>query len=161
MLGQPSDEADYWLFTLPGANMHLQLQPMDQGRPELQLFGNREAILSLANILLWLACHSWRRDFLSLGQLPFMRLEGTVAVCIRLEGHGPTPTFGRLVRTDHGEQLEWIIDEDDLQRLGLVIHDLASTPEHEYDILQVDSASEAAVHIRMSDAGDWIQRTES
>jgi hypothetical protein len=93
-----------------------------------------------------------------LGQLPFTSLEGKLAICIRMEGDGATHTYGRIIRADFGEQLEWIIDEDDLQRLGLLIHHLASTPEHEYDRLEMEAATEVDVHIRMVDASDWIQQ---
>jgi hypothetical protein len=157
-VARPSDEADYQLLMAPGAFLDVRLMPAETGRPEVQLFGNRKGILSLANVFLWLAANTWRRELLSLAELPFVRLADSVSVYIRVEGCGQTNTHGRLVRTDNGQQLEWMIDEDDLKRLGLLVHHLASVPEHEYVCLQMESDSDAEVHIRMTDAAEWVQQ---
>jgi hypothetical protein len=62
VLPEPSDEAEYQLFTAPDASVLVRLQPMKYSRPELQLFGNRAGLLSLANIFLWLVANAWRRE---------------------------------------------------------------------------------------------------
>ena len=42
------------------------IQEPDEPRVPL---GNRAGLLSLANVLLWLVSHAWRREFLSLAEL--------------------------------------------------------------------------------------------
>jgi hypothetical protein len=71
-----SDEAEYQFLTAPAAMVHVRLAADAQDGPELQVFGNRAGLLSLANVLLWLLANTWRREFLSLGELPFVRVEG-------------------------------------------------------------------------------------
>jgi hypothetical protein len=63
---------------------------------------------------------------------------------------------GLLSRTDRGEQFEWAIPEDDLRRVALLVHRLVSNPGHEYDRLMVAEGSAAGVHVRMTDAVEWL-----
>jgi hypothetical protein len=152
------DEADYCFLTTPGARVQVRLAAEAQGQSELQIFGNRAGLLSLANVLLWLVATAWRREFLSLAELPFVHPEGRVSVCLRVTAEEGTGQDGCLSRTDRGEQLEWAISEDDLRRVALLVHRLVSAPAHEYDRLLLAEASAARVHIRMTDAAEWLQR---
>jgi hypothetical protein len=63
---------------------------------------------------------------------------------------------GFLTLSDRGEQLEWVFAEDDLRRVALLVHRLASCPPHEYDRLQLADGSVAEVQVRMTDAADWL-----
>src|SRR5262249_24765309 len=135
------DEADYCFLTAPGASVKLRLAAEERGQPELQVFGNRAGLLSLANVLLWLGAHPWRREFLALAELPFVQFEAPLSVCLRLTEGDPTGRDGLLCRTDRGEQFEWAVAEEDLQRVALVIHALASDPGHEYDRLLLAEGS--------------------
>jgi hypothetical protein len=49
------------------------------------------------------------------------------------------------------------VPEDDLQRVALTLHRLASNPGHEYDRLRMAEGSVAGVHVRMTDAAEWLQ----
>jgi hypothetical protein len=148
------DEADYQFLTAPGAVVSIRLAAY-RGRPEIQFFGNRAGLLSLANVLLWLIANAWRRELLSLAELPFVRVEAPLAICLRVATAEPTGRDGVLSRTDRGEQFEWTFAEEDLTRLALVIHRLASDPGHEYDRLLLAEGSAAEVQIRMTDAAEW------
>jgi hypothetical protein len=148
-----SDDAEYRFLAMPGASVHVRLEP---AVPELQLFGNRASLLSLANVLLWLVANAWRRELLSLAELPFARVEAPLAVCLRLTDEEGTGRDGLLSRKDRGEQLEWAIPEDDLERVALQIHRLACCPDHEYDRLRLAEGSVAGVHVRMTDAAEWL-----
>jgi hypothetical protein len=156
MRPRSGDEADYRFLTAPGAAVSVRLAADEQGQPELQLFGNRAGLLSLANLLLWLVANAWRRELLSLAELPFVQVETPLAVCLRLTDAEATGRDGLLWRTDRGEQFEWSVSEDDLQRVALVVHRLASNPGHEYDRLLMAEGSAAAVHVRMTDAAKWV-----
>jgi hypothetical protein len=150
------DEADYRFLTAPGAAVTVRLTVDVHGRAELEVFGNRAGLLSLANVLLWLRANAWRRELLTFAELPFVEVELPLAVCLRLTDAEATGLDGLLLRTDRGEQLEWTIGEDDLQRVALLVHRLASKPAHEYDRLSMAEGSTAAVHVRMTDAAAWL-----
>jgi hypothetical protein len=152
-----TDGAEYAFLTTPGASLVCRLAAWREGS-ELQLFGNRAGLLSLANILLWFIANSWRREFLSLGELGFARLEGQLTVCIRLSDDVPVDSHGKVRSLDGGESLEWAIAEEGLQQVALWIHHLVCQPEHEYDRLLVADSSEYGVHIRMTDAAEWLAR---
>jgi hypothetical protein len=150
------DGADYRFMAAPGAAVKVRLATDEQGHPGLEIFGNRAGLLSLANVLLWLVANAWRREFLALAELPFVQVETPVAVCLRLTDAEATGRDGLLSRTDLGEQFEWSIPEDDLRRVAMLVHRLASNPGHEYDRLLVAEGSAAGVHIRMLDAAEWL-----
>ncbi len=151
-----ADEAEYRLLTAPGASVTVRLTAVG-GEKEIQLFGNRAGILSLANVLLWLLTNAWRREFLSLAELNFVRMEGAISVCIRLTSDDSMGFDGLVSQMDHGEQFEWEIAEDDLRRVALTIHHLACEPAHEYDRLLVGNQSAAGIHVRMTDAAAWLK----
>ena len=151
------DAAEYRFLTSPGACVQCGLVEERGGR-ELQVFGNRAGLLSLANILLWFVANAWRREFLSLGELGFVQFNGRLAVCLRIADEVPTDSHGILHRQDRGESLEWAITEEGLKQVALWMHSLVSKPSHEYDRLLVAEGSECGVHVRMTDAAEWLQR---
>lgn len=151
------DPTEYCLFTTPGAMLTARVVRTSYN-PELQLFGNRRGILSLANIFLWLVANAWRREFLSLAELGFVQLEDLLSVTLRLTD-APEASHGTILRLDNQQLLEWSISESGLQQVALWLHDLASKPEHEYDRLLMSDASEYAVHVRMTDAESIIRST--
>jgi hypothetical protein len=151
------EEAEYRFLMAPCAAVRAQLAINTRGKPEVQLFGNRAGLLSLANVLLWLVANAWRREFLALAELPFVRAEAALSICIRMTDAEPNGTDGLLVRLDCGEQFEWVVSEDDLRRVALSVHRLASKPQHEYDYLQMAEGSAAGIHVRMTDAAEWMQ----
>jgi hypothetical protein len=154
----PDDEAYRFLIT-QGAALDVTLGAESRGLPELQILGNRAGLLSLANILLWLYANKWRRELLSLAELPFIQLPGSVSLCVRVVGdRSGTGWHGLISRIDHGVQFEWVMSEEELQRVALLMHALASRPGHEYDRLAMAAESAAQVQIRMTDAQSWIRR---
>jgi len=120
------------------------------------MFGNRAGLLSLANVMLWLHANAWRRELLTLAEPPFVQLDAPVSVCLRLTNTEGTGRDGSLRRTDRGRQFEWSLPEDDLQRVALLVHRLASKPEHEYDRLSVSEDSAAGIQFRVTDAAEWL-----
>ena len=148
-------------MTLSGASVQLRFVSSLGTKPELQIFGNRAGLFSIANLFLWLHANASRREFLTLGDLPFVDVESSLSVLIRMTAEETTGTNGTIRLKDTSQQLEWRIAEEDVQKLALLIHRLASVPEHEYDRLQMHPESEASVHIRMSDAKSWIRFDKS
>jgi hypothetical protein len=88
-----SDAAEYRFLTAPAARVQCRLVD-EAGGPELLVFGNRAGLLSLANVLLWFVVNAWRREFLSFGELGFMQLDGSLAVCLRIADEVPVDSHG-------------------------------------------------------------------
>jgi hypothetical protein len=152
------DDADYQFLTAPAATVQVRLAADPPAGLELQIFGNRAGLLSLANVLLWLVANAWRREFLALSELPFVQSEAALSIRIRLTADEASGRDGLLTRSDAGEQLEWLISEDDLRRVALGMHSLACRPSHEYDRLEMAEGSAAIIHVRMIDAAAWLQQ---
>jgi hypothetical protein len=153
------DTDEYQFLSTPGADLQPRLAT-SEGAAEIQIFGNRAGLLSFANILLWFMANAWRREFLSLAELPFVHFEHLLSVCIRLTDDQHA-WHGLISRTDRGAQFEWLMSEDDLQRVALLVHRLVSGPGHEYDRLEVAEGSEAGVQIRMTDVAEWLERGQA
>jgi len=100
------DAAEYRFLTAPGACVQCRLVEQQGGR-ELEVFGNRAGLLSLANILLWFVANAWRREFLSFGELGIVQLAGRLAVCLRIADEMPADSHGTLHLQDRGASLEW------------------------------------------------------
>ena len=83
MQAKHDDADEYRFLTTTGARVECRLEFVDDAH-ELQLFGNRAGLLSLANILLWFVANAWRRELLSLGEQGFVQLTPPLSVGIRL-----------------------------------------------------------------------------
>jgi hypothetical protein len=151
------DAQDYRFLTTSEAAVAVRLEH-NCDRPMLLILGNRAGLLSLANVLLWFVGNAWRREFLSLAELPFVSVEAPLSAILRLTLGDATRQNGVLVFLDRGEQLEWAIAEADLQRVAIALHSLVSAPHREYFTLLVGDGSAADVEFRMTDALEWIQR---
>lgn len=151
------DAGEYRFLTSPGACVQCRIVA-ETGKPELQVFGNRAGLLSLANIFLWFLANGWRREFLALAELGFVELDGRLAVCLRLTDELPASSHGAIHRLDRGESLEWVITDEGLKQVALWMHSLVSRPGHEYDRLLMADESECDVHVRMTDAAEWLER---
>jgi hypothetical protein len=150
----PSEAAEFQLLTYPGhTSRESTLHEPGQYR-EIRLFGNRQGILSLANILLWLLARGFERELLSVTRLPFVRVTGAVSLTVRLTDQDGTPQqTGKVRALDKGSQFEWVLPEDDLRRVALALHSLACFYEHEYDLFGVGNVR---VHARLTDVLGYL-----
>ena len=90
-----SDDAHIRFMTVPGARLALDQGQGNDGQTEILLLGNRAGLLSLANVVLWLAAVSWRREkLLSLAELPFVEAKGAMSLLIRIEAADATGAHG-------------------------------------------------------------------
>ena len=69
------DRDEYRFLTPSGAAVTVRVGA-GTGRPIVRISGNRAGLLALSNVLLWLTANAWRREFLSLAELPFVDAEG-------------------------------------------------------------------------------------
>ena len=152
------DNDDCQFLTAHGAAVDVRLESRIGERPTLFLLGNRAGLLSVANILLWFVSNAWRREFLSLAELPLIRLHGLLSVTIRLTLSGDTGRDGIISFLDRGEQLEWAVTECDLRRIAIALHGLVAAPHREYFQPWVEDTSAVGIEVRMVDAAAWIER---
>jgi len=89
-------------------------------------------------------------------ELPFMQVEVPLSVCLRLTDAEGTGRAGMVRQMDREGQFEWSISEDDLERVALLLHRLASNPGHEYDRLSVEDGSAVGIQFRMTDVAQWL-----
>jgi hypothetical protein len=151
-----SDDEHLRFMTVPGARLALDQGRAPDGQAEILLLGNRASLLSLANIVLWLRAISWRREMLSLAELPFVETKGAMRLLIRVGSEDATGSHGSIRKNEPGVEFEWLIPEDDLEAVGLSMHRLAASPDAEYQRLRVVAKSDVGIQIRMTDAEAWL-----
>jgi hypothetical protein len=94
---------------------------------------------------------------LSCSDLPFANVELPLSLLFRITHEEPTElAAGLVVLLDRGEQYEWQLSEDELQRVALDIHSVSCRPEREYSLMLHRTGSEAEVEVHMTDAMAWI-----
>jgi hypothetical protein len=120
-----------------------------KGTPEILVLGNREGMLSLANVLLWLHANSWRREFISLSALPFISQLGEISLSLNVVDEDGSNDAGWLVRRDKNVQYEWMLSEDELRYLALAVHHLACRPEVGYQRLPNKERGDAWVRFEL------------
>src|SRR5215207_276698 len=126
------DEAECALFILPKAALSAEADAGGATARRILISGNREGMASLAGILLWLHANAYRREFLTLTGLSFVQPDARLALTLRVSAGKSGGDFGHVRRLDQSSEFEWELAEDDLQRLALKLHHLASVPEQEY-----------------------------
>jgi len=146
-----SDDSEYALFTFAGAQLNASVVEPRGDLPQIRLIGNRRGMASLANVLLWLVTNNWRREFLSITDLSFIRRSGDLSLSIRIAARDDEQDFGRVLRLDQHCQYEWELTEEELQRLALQIHALAANPVHDYDDVPLHRSGDATVWLQLSD----------
>ena len=155
-----SEEAECRTFTFPDAALSISIpsatERLRKDEAEIRVFGNRQGIASLANILLWFY-HSFDREFLSLTGLSFAAKEGDLLLTIRKTDEVRGEEFGHLILLDKAFQYEWLIAEEDVKRLAIEVHGIASNPYIEYATFPRRPGEGAAfVHVRLTDIRKWI-----
>jgi hypothetical protein len=60
--------------------------------------------LSLANVLLWLHAIVWRREMLSLSELPFVEAQGKVTLHVRVGANDAAGKHGVVQRLDRSDE---------------------------------------------------------
>jgi hypothetical protein len=118
-------KAPPWL-AYPGSVLRLL---MERGEPPiLRVVGNPQGLASLAGTLLWLQSFS-DHGAMSISALPFVRPEGAIALSVVMAME-ESPYQGRLLRIDHHRQFELHITDEQLSRLSIQVHGLATNAEY-------------------------------
>jgi hypothetical protein len=150
-----TDTDEYQFLSGPDATVTVQLDARRASQPCLLIHGNRAGLLALANVLLWLVANGWRREFLSLAELPFVHMDGAIRLVVCMTDDDATGRDGVVIPIDGQEQYEWSVAEPDLERLAVDIHGIVANPAREYLAARVDPAG-TGIEIRMLDVHDWL-----
>lgn len=123
----PTDEPLGWAV-LSGATLDGELLPSSQSEPPaIQLWGNRQGLLSLSIFLIWASSDPAEHECLSLTGLPFVRVHDKLSLTVRQSLSSGEPS--RMQRTDQVAQFEWLVSTEDLESAALGIAKVAFTPD--------------------------------
>jgi hypothetical protein len=120
---QDADLTELDALILPEALLKL-IASEGEGRAELHLVGNNAGIVSLANVLRWLAAHP--RDALHLPDLPFVWSVAMTSLDIVRSAEPREGRFGHLRRVSEGPAFEWLLSDSELPRLADSLNLLAA-----------------------------------
>ncbi len=148
------DSSHLRFLTPQEASLLAQISTDSSGAPELQLFGNRAGLLSLANCAFWLYFNAERRAVLSLAELPCLD-PASRKVTILASDADDSGSYG-ILRIAPDASVEWVIPEDSLFRFAWLVHSLVCRPGHEYDRFEVEPASSLLLQVRMIDVQHWL-----
>jgi hypothetical protein len=133
----------------------LKLIPADHAtRAELHVVGNGAGIVSLANLLRWLASTTTERDALHLVDLPFVWSAATASLSIRRTADGHEGRYGVVRRLDAQTAFEWDLDATELPRLADSLNLLAAMGGREGATYDAPGAWDAVVHLRVDETLD-------
>lgn len=136
---------------LPDALLKLVLAD-NATRPQLHVVGNHAGIVSLANVLRWLA--AGEREDLSLVDLPFVWSMASTSLSMRRATHEHDGRYGVVRRTQSLTAFEWLLDATQLPRLADSLNLLAAMGGRDGAIYDAPGVWDAAVHLRVDETLD-------
>ncbi len=114
---------------LPGSSITAELvkrQWID--KPIIEIIGNRQGLVSLGNLLLWISLNCPYTDSISITGLPFILVKSTLSLTVVLTMHG-SDSYGQLLCVDKDQQFEWLIKDELLERDAIATLDIGFTPD--------------------------------
>ena len=129
---------------LSGAEVTAELTtPQWSKKPVIELLGNREGLLSLGSLLVWLSGSPSDTESLSITGLSFVHARSSLSLTI-VQSLDDDEPHGRLVRTDKAQQFQWLVHGELLRREATNIMDVGFCPdgyccEHTHGNLGPDS----------------------
>ena len=133
-----------WLV-YPDSRVELRLGTSHE-KPELEVIGSPQGLASLAGVFLWLEAYGSDHACLSISGLPFVSPEGRIALSIVFV-MGDSPFHGRVVRVDKDRQFEWQVCEENLVKVALSLHRVATNADY-IDYLAVSLSPESDALLR-------------
>ena len=129
---------------LPGASVTAELATRDWSKkPLIEIRGNREGLLSLGSLLIWISGASADTESLSITALPFVEAKSSLSLTV-VQSLDENETSGRIVRVDKAQQFQWLVHDDLLRHQATDIMGVAFCPDgyccgHTHGDLQQDS----------------------
>lgn len=129
---------------LPGASVTAELATRAWSKkPLIEIRGNREGLVSLGSLLIWISGASADTESLSITALPFVEAKSSLSLTA-VQSLDDDETSGRIVRMDKAQQFQWLVHDELLRREATDIMDVAFCPDgyccgHTHGDLQQDS----------------------
>jgi hypothetical protein len=114
---------------LPHALVAVELDTRDWSKkPLIMIRGNREGLLSLGSLLVWISGASADTESLSVTALPFIEATSSLSLTVVQSLHDDE-TSGRIIRMDKAQQFQWLVHDELLRREATGIMDVAFCPD--------------------------------
>ena len=121
-------------------------------RAELHVVGNNAGIVSLANVLRWLAAAE--REALHLHDLPFVWSTAAASLSVHRTEQAHEGRYGLLRRLETQTAFAWLLDATQLPRLADSLNLLAAMGGREGARYDAPGVWDAVVYLRMDDTLD-------
>jgi hypothetical protein len=121
-------------------------------RPQVHVVGNRAGIISLANVLRWLAAAE--RDALHLPDLPFVWSAAAASLHVRRSGEAHDGRYGLVRRVEAQSAFEWLLDATELPRLADSLNLMAAMGRNGGATYDAPGAWDAVVYLRVDETLD-------
>jgi hypothetical protein len=121
-------------------------------RAELHVVGNNAGIVSLANVLRWLAAAE--REALHLHDLPFVWSTGAASLSVHRTEQAHEGRYGVVRRLEAWTAFAWLLDAAELPRLADSLNLLAAIGGREGATYDAPGAWDAAVYVRVDETLD-------
>lgn len=144
---------------LSGASVTAELVPDANwtSKPVIEIWGNREGMLALGNLLAWVSSAAADTESLSITGLPFVHAKSSLSLTV-VQPMRRSDTSGTLVRMDKGKQFRWLIHDDVLRQEALNILDIAFCPDGyccEHFHVRTEPPSECDLLFARNDMGQY------
>ncbi|MHC4173411.1 MAG: hypothetical protein ACYTBX_14520 [Planctomycetota bacterium] len=117
-----------WIV-LPGSSLTAELtKKQESDKPVIEIYGNRQGLASLGNLLLWVSTSSTENESLSITGLPFVNVKSALSFTV-VQPELSGSFYGIIKRVDKAEQFHWLINSDLLQKEAIDILDVSYTPD--------------------------------
>jgi hypothetical protein len=114
---------------LPGATVTAKLTTPDWSKkPVIEILGNREGLLSLGSLLVWVSQSAADLESFSITGLPFVQAKSALSLVV-VQSLDTDEPHGRLIRTDKAQQFEWLVHEDILEHEAIGIMRVGFCPD--------------------------------
>ena len=121
-------------------------------RAELHVVGNNAGIVSLANVLRWLAAAE--RETLHLQDLPFVWSTGAASLAVHNTADAHEGRYGVVRRLDAPAAFAWLLDAAQLPRLADSLNLLAAMGGREGATYDAPGVWDAVVYLRVDETLD-------
>jgi hypothetical protein len=121
-------------------------------RAELHVVGNNAGIVSLANVLRWLAAAE--RDALHLHDLPFVWSTAAASLSVQCTDDAHEGRYGVVRRLEAQTAFAWLLDATELPRLADSLNLLAAMAGREGATYDAPGAWDAVVYVRVDETLD-------
>jgi hypothetical protein len=121
-------------------------------RAELHVVGNNAGIVSLANVLRWLAAAE--RETLHLQDLPFVWSTAATALSVHRSDEPHEGRYGIVRRLEAPSAFAWLLDATELPRLADSLNLLAAIGGREGATYEAPGVWDAVVYLRVDETLD-------